>query len=194
MPYKRTATLVISLGLLLSTTVAHGHQTGDSTGSTPSKAVLDISFGQSQLFIKPTQRELAQDKDVQRLPTTSALFLAEWLFTDRWSLMSAFTLPLATQQILVDGDLYHEKAAPTASLGLRWAPWAVDILEDTRLETHLAGLMGTSIGSQLGDIIFPTLGGRIVLTRIDGFNLYAGSTWSFRRDTLALIYGIGNRF
>ena len=32
--------------------------------------------------------------------------------------MSAFTLPLATQQILVDGELYHEKAAPTASLGL----------------------------------------------------------------------------
>ena len=74
MHLKQTATLVISVGLLLSTTVAHGHQTGNSTGSTPSKAVLDISFGQSQLFIKPTQRELAQDKDVQRLPTTSALF------------------------------------------------------------------------------------------------------------------------
>ena len=64
MHLKQMATLVISVCLLLSTTVAYGHQNGGSTGSTPSKAVLDISFGQSQLFIKPTQRELAQDKDV----------------------------------------------------------------------------------------------------------------------------------
>ena len=179
------------LGLLLMLSVSHAKS---EAASGSGKQILEISFGQSQLFIEPTQRQLESNSTVERLPTTSALFLAEWLFSEQMSLMGAFTLPLNTQQILIDGELYHEKAAPTASLGLRWSMLTLDVRKDTRFELQLAGLVGTSIGSQLGDLIFPTLGSRLVLLRLDGFGLYVGSTWSFRRDTFALIYGIGHRF
>ena len=47
MHLKQTATLVISVCLLLSTTVAYGHQNGGSTGSTPSKAVLTSALAKA---------------------------------------------------------------------------------------------------------------------------------------------------
>ncbi|MEE2755404.1 MAG: hypothetical protein VYA30_02030 [Myxococcota bacterium] len=182
-----------ALMILTILPISVGHAS-DGNDTKPFQQLLEISFGQSQLFIEPTHRDLAQNNTVERLPTTSALFLAEWLFSEKLSLMGAFTLPLTTQQILIDGELYHEKAAPTASVGLRWSAVGFEVRKGTRIEIQLAGLVGTSIGSQLGDIVFPTLGSRVVLLRVDGFGLYAGSTWSFRRDTLALIYGIGHRF
>ena len=64
----------------------------------------------------------------------------------------------------------------------------------TVVEGQVAGLLGSSIGNQNGDIFFPTIRPRIHISKPSGFGMYMGALFSFRRDSLSLIYGIENRF
>jgi len=155
---------------------------------------VELSFGNSKLFTGSSNFENTDDSELNQLPTSSALFLGEWLMGESWSALLVFNLPLTPHRAILDGKIVEKQSAPTLSMGIRWSPWSWLIAHRARLETQLAAILGTPIGPSSYPIIFPTLGGRLHLSRPDGFSMYIGATWSLRRETAALVYGVGHRF
>ena len=170
-------------------------QTGGTHEISTQKDVhkLEISFGQSLLYLK-TDPSVNDDTRSRSLPMSSALFLGEWLLNRDFAYLSAITIPLTTQQTLVNGQLYHRKSSPTVSFGGRWSAFGFSASEETRCELQVAAMLGRTFNTDLSGRFFPTVGSRIIFLKNDGFSLYAGTTWSFTLETLALIYGVGHRF
>ena len=86
------------------------------------------------------------------LPMSSALFLGEWILNQHFAYLSAVTIPLTTQQTLVNGQLYHEKSSPTLSFGGRWSMISISVTDDTTAKFNLrhcsvAHLMKSLMGS-----------------------------------------------
>ena len=157
------------------------------------KHKLEVSFGQSLLFLK-ADPNVTGGATSGSLPMSSALFLGEWILNQHFAYLSAVTIPLTTQQTLVNGQLYHEKSSPTLSFGGRWSMISISVTDDTHCEVQFAALFGRTFDEKLNGQYFPTIGSRLMLLKNDGFSLYAGTTWSFTLETLALIYGVGHRF
>jgi len=93
-----------------------------------------------------------------------------------------------------DGELISKIPSPIFCLGGRWSPFKYTMNTRAVVEGQIASLLGRSIGNQNGDIFFPTIGTRIHISKPNGFGMYIGTLFSFRRESLSLIYGVGNRF
>ncbi len=159
----------------------------------PLKKKIEVSFGNSELFSGGLDEVIAGDLG-SYVPARSALFLLERLFNERWSAVVAINMPLTAQPILVDGVLTQHSIAPSYLMGARWSPFVYEIETRAVFELQLATLLGRTFGSEEGDIFFPLVGVRTHISRPDGFAMYLGVMSSLRRETLALIYGVGNRF
>jgi len=156
---------------------------------------LEISFGSTQLFI--SQSIYGNDAQLRQqvVPVTAALFLFEYLFLDRFSAALVFNLPLETQRTLAaDGTVREEYAAPVLMTGVSWAPASFELFKASRLDLQFAAQFGTTLGSELGDRVFPMATSRLHFVSKQGFALYVGASWAFQKETVALIYGIGHRF
>ena len=162
------------------------------TDEEPAKRV-EISFGNSQLFATGLRQALSGGLD-SYIPTRAALFLLEGLVHKQLSIVTALNMPFNGEVQIVDGELISRMPSPIFCIGGRWSP--VQYKLDTRavVEGQVAALLGRSIGNPSGDIFFPTIGTRMHISRADGFGMYMGLLFSFRRESLALIYGVGNRF
>lgn len=156
---------------------------------------LEISFGSSQLFIKQSIYGSASRLEQRVVPVTAALFLFEYLFLESFSAALVFNLPLETQRTLEpDGTIREEYAAPVLLTGVTWAPASFEFFKASRLEPQFAAQVGTTLGSELGDTVFPMVTSRMHFVSKQGFTLYLGASWAFQKETLALIYGLGYRF
>jgi hypothetical protein len=159
------------------------------------KQTLEVTFGSGQLFNRQSIVTKSGRVEEQVIPVSSALLMVEWLFHDRVSALSLFNLPLNTQKtVSSDGTARDEFVAPSLSLGMRWSPLRFDVFAASRLELQLAGLAGVTFGSSAGDLVFPLAAGRLHFSNREGFALYLGGAFAFRRDTVAIVYGIGHRF
>lgn len=160
----------------------------------PRPHVLEVTFGASQLFNRQSIITKNGVVEEQVIPVSAALLMVEWLFHLRLSLLGLFNLPLDTQKVVIDGEAREEFVAPSLGLGVRGSALSVEVFAASRLELQLAALAGVTIGSSSGDVIFPLAAGRLHFHNQSGFALYLGGAYAFRRDTVALLYGIGHRF
>jgi hypothetical protein len=156
--------------------------------------VLEVTFGSAQLFNRQSVVTKSGRVEEQVIPVSSALLMVEWLFHRRLSLLSLFNLPLDTQKTVIDDQVREEFVAPSLSLGVRVSALSVEVFAASRLELQLAALAGVTIGSSSGDAVFPLAATRLHFANQQGFALYIGGAFAFRRDTVALLYGIGHRF
>ena len=154
---------------------------------------LEISFGNSQLFSAGRKQALSGELSGY-IPTRAALFLLEGLVGKRWSMVAALNIPFSGEVEIEDGELISRMPSPIFCLGSRWSPWQYTLNTRAVIEGQVATLIGRSIGNPKGDIFFPTVGTRMHISRPNGFGMYMGVLFSFRRESLALIYGVGNRF
>jgi hypothetical protein len=77
---------------------------------------------------------------------------------------------------------------------VRASALSIEVFAASRLELQLAARAGVTIGSSSGDVVVPLAAGRLHFANQAGFALYLGAAFAFRRDTVALLYGIGHRF
>ncbi len=154
---------------------------------------IEISFGNTKLFsARPAQSFTGELSNY--IPTRAALFLIESLVRERWSVVAALNIPFSGDMKIEDGELISKIPSPIFCLGGRWSPFKYTMNTRAVVEGQIASLLGRSIGNQNGDIFFPTIGTRIHISKPNGFGMYIGTLFSFRRESLSLIYGVGNRF
>lgn len=156
---------------------------------------LEISFGNSQLFLD--QPLFSSDGDPSQsatIPISSVVMIAEALLTERLSLTLFFSLPLGTKKTLEAGEITEEPVASALALGVGYVPAQFRLFRHSVVQLQLGAFAGRTFTSHLGDRFFPMLAARIRFVSRQGFALYIGQAFAFGEDTLALIYGIGNRF
>jgi len=183
------------ISLFLTWAILSGNlqaETDNLTGKEPEKKI-EISFGNTKLFSIRPKNAISEGLG-DYIPTRAALFLAESLVTKQWSLVGALNIPFSGEMEIVNGELISKIPSPIFCLGGRWSPLNYTMESRTVVEGQVAGLLGRSIGNQNGDIFFPTIGTRIHISKPSGFGMYMGALFSFRRDSISLIYGVGNRF
>lgn len=173
----------------------------EPSSETPSQAggrferhLLELTFGNAQLFFTQSLRTPTGGVDSQVIPVTAALFMAEWLALPRLSMLTLVGIPLETQSTVVDGELREEYVAPSAALGARVTLFSFDIFRESALELQLACLGGRTLGSLSGDRYYPLVASRLHFHTGEGFTLYLGNGYAFAEGTHSVIYGIGHRF
>ena len=195
--------LCVCLVLLLVGHSSAWANSDDTQGSTSKpkqkdqmpKPVVELSFGHSQLFNESKYAAVRQVGVGGIVPTSSVLFIGEWLTAPRWGVLAVFNLPLTTQQTVNEqGEVFQERVAPSVALGGRYSLLHFDLRPRAMVEVQLTALAGRTIKSLEGDFFFPLAGGRIHIARPSGFAMYMGATWAFQKDTLALFYGAAHRF
>ena len=72
------------------------------------KPVVELSFGHSQLFNESKYAAVRQVGVGGIVPTSSVLFIGEWLTAPRWGVLAVFNLPLTTQQTVNEqGEVFQ---------------------------------------------------------------------------------------
>ncbi len=155
---------------------------------------LELSFGSAQKFFGQSVSDPTGIIRKRTIPVTTVSVFGEWLFHPYFSVMALFDLPLEPRSTLNDGQLQQEYVPPSISGGIRATAIQAYILEDTLVEGQFAALVGSTLADIGGDAVFPTLGWRLHLRDDKGLTLYAGTTFEFRLNRIALIYGVGHRF
>ena len=158
------------------------------------RQTIEVTFGSSQLFNHQSILAKSGRVESEIIPVTSALLMLEYLAHPRISVIQLFNLPLTTQKTVVDGQLREEFVAPSVALGARVTALSFEVFAESHLELQFAALGGFTLGSRSGDVVFPLAASRIHFSNGSGFALYLGTAFAFRKDTVALLYGIGHRF
>lgn len=197
--------MLVTLALCASITVSAAAPTDPPKPSPPSDGAseaesadpyrLELSFGNSLLFLdQPLFSTAGGDAARATIPIASVVMIAEGLLTDRLSLFFFLSMPLDTKKTLAAGVIEEEPVANALALGLGYVPARFKLFRHAQVELQLGALFGRTFASHLGDRFFPMLAGRIRFVSRQGFTLYIGEAFAFGEDTLALLYGIGNRF
>jgi hypothetical protein len=157
---------------------------------------LELSFGSALLFAEQPLLGLDYDETEQRMvAVTSVMMLGEYLFTERFAFGTALTVPTTPRRRVVDSEVVEDHAASALSIGLTYKPVVLPILEERSVfQLELGLLGGRTIRRAEGNQYFPLLLVRPAITTPDGLSMYLGSAFAFQLDTLALIYGMSQRF
>ena len=157
---------------------------------------LELSFGAALLFadqpLLGSDEEAAEERMVA---VTSVMMLGEYLVSERFSLGAALTVPTSTRRRVVKNEIVEDHAPASLALGVGFKPVVVPILEERSVFQLQLGLLGgRTIRSTRGDQFFPLLLARPAITTPSGYSMYLGAAFAFQLDTLALIYGMSQRF
>lgn len=163
----------------------------------PIKPKYEFSFGTAQLFVDDVKRKEYQDKDKIILPTTSALFIGEYLMNQDWGFISAFNLPLATQKFLIkdsiSGDhLIEEVASSSLILGSWYSIFDFTLHKTSQVQVEPGLLLSTIFDDEV--LFTPSATTRLKLITQAGFTMYVGALTSYGLKGYVLFYGVGHRF
>ncbi|MDH5301903.1 MAG: hypothetical protein OEW58_11130 [Gammaproteobacteria bacterium] len=153
---------------------------------------FELSFGTSQMLVDEVDRVDVKNSKKIILPTTGALLISEYLWSERWGTMLAANLPLETQKFLVNNELVEESASATCLLGQRYTPFNWQITEKASMSPQIGVFVAAMVGEKLE--LSPTVAGRIHINDDSGFTMYVGSSASYGIKGYVLFYGIGHRF
>jgi hypothetical protein len=159
--------------------------------------LVEFSFGSTLLYVEqPLLDGYLAVQGSRVLPVPSVLMLAEWLIRPRWILGGLLNLPTAPIRVLEeDGESYSEEASTAVvALGGSYVPFQVRFGKNALFQPQLGLMVGRSINNSIKDTFFPMAVGRVHLHTKDGFSMYFGTAFAGRRDTFALLYGVGHRF
>ncbi|GEM_PF-2176554 len=159
--------------------------------------LIELSFGSSLLYVEqPLLDGYEAVSESRVLPVTSVLMLGEWLVRPRWIVAGFLNLPTGPIRVMDEtgGSYTEESSTATVALGGAHVPFQVRVGESSVFQPQLGLMIGRSINHSVQDTFFPMAVARLHLHTGTGFSMYAGGAFAGRRDTLALIYGVGHRF
>lgn len=155
---------------------------------------VEFSFGSAELFTRQSVTDPGGIVRQRVIPITALTVFGEYLLHPRVSVIAQFLLPLEPESTLVDGELSVTYVPPALSGGLRGTVVGLYVMTETVLEAQLFLLGGSTFADLSNDAFYPTLGWRAHLRDEGGFTMYIGTSFAFRQNTTALIYGVGHRF
>jgi hypothetical protein len=133
--------------------------------------------------------------DQRILPIPSVLLLGEYFVHPSFTLGSMLNVPTSTRRRLVDGEVLEDHAAMTVAIGPTHRAIHHPILQDRATFGFQYGLLaGRTVNSTRGDQFFPLVFVRPSISTPENFSMYLGLAYAFRTDTLAMLYGVGQRF
>lgn len=160
----------------------------------PAVRWLEASFGSAQKFFDQSVSDPTGFVKRRTIPVNTVRVLGEWLALPRFSVMALFDLPLEPRATLVDGVITQAYVPPSLSGGIRWSAFTLGAPVDTVFEGQTIVLLGSTLAAIGRETVFPSLGWRVHLHDQQGFTLYAGASYEFRFNIIALTYGVGHRF
>lgn len=158
------------------------------TDKNPWVPLFELSLADTQFFAANT---LSPNLE-QIVPTSAALFLAEFFLSYRWRILTFFHLPLGLERSIVDGELKTSYSPPGIAAGLALTPWWKDFRKHKRLEVQVALVGGVFL--KRDPSFFPMAAVRLYLLHAEDMGLYLGFAYAFAPGTAGLIYGFGYRF
>ncbi len=166
----------------------------DKSDSLSEKALFELSFGQSMLFISNSKTFNIRNNNAIVIPTNAILFFAEFRPFKKVRLPVFFNLPTETKQFLVNGALVNERASPTFGTGLEFKIFKAKLDEKSFLEME-AGPLASFLLDVHGVVKFaPVIAARIRLVRGKYFVMYLGTSYSIGIDSWGILYGTGTVF
>lgn len=153
---------------------------------------FEISFGTSQLLVDDVDRADLKDRKKVVLPTTGALFIAEYFWNDSWGSLFAFNMPLVTQKFIVNNELIEETASESYLIGQRYTPIRWHVTKTAIISPQFGAFFSVILGGN--PQVSPSLGGRLNITDDAGFDMYLGSVVTYGIKGYVLFYGIGHQF
>ena len=160
--------------------------------SSASDKTLEVSFGTSQMLVDEVDRLDIKDQSKVILPTTSALFIAEYLWNAQWGSLMAFNLPLNHQKFLVNDELIEETASNTYLFGQRYTPTEWSLKKTAILSPQFSVLLSGMSGDTLQ--WSPSVAARLHVRDDSGFSMYLGAIVTYSIKGYVLFYGIGHQF
>jgi hypothetical protein len=162
----------------------------DSAG--PRKHWVDVTVGTTYGF--PAKLVGKYGDDTELIPTTSALFMAEYALFSRFRLAALYDLTVTTEKKIIGGVTVEEPLPSRVALGVVWAPFRFDFAKTSRMELQGYGFMGMTIEKKPRPV--PIALGRIHLMqdKSKGVGVYLGTSYQFVLNKVAVLYGVGYRF
>ena len=153
---------------------------------------LEFSFGSSLLI---REQALAGQDFTRIVPVPSVLMLGEFLVTPRVSVASFLNVPTGTaKEFRDDGSVIEHHAAAAVAAGVALSPNPLPISEQAWFKPQIAAFGGRALRSTNGTTWFPLAAVKLNVVTDDGFTMYGGASFAFKRNTAAIIYGVGHRF
>jgi hypothetical protein len=186
---KRTNEIITITLILMALTIS------------PSKAEetdyhLELSFGQSILFLDQGYVGDSGQTEKKTLPVPSYLFLTEWRCSRLFSVAGAWNVPTSTVKRVKDSSISEKYVAPAFGIGPTCTLISVDLWSKAHLEPEVAMLVFRTYNSASkdGNIFYPVGVIKMNLISVSGMNFYIGVSQAPAKNTTAFIYGIGQRF
>lgn len=184
--------ICISTGLM-----AADSQDADSQNqSNKIKHHIEISFGNSVLFLDQGVVDNSQTVKKRTVPVSSYLFIFEWRIFNFLEMTAAWNLPKETVKRVEDGKVSEKYVCPSYGAGIMYIPYTFTIFGSSYLEPQfgLSVFRTYKSISRKGDYNFPLSVFRISLAAASNTSIYAGISQAPAKDTTAFIFGIGQRF
>jgi hypothetical protein len=176
---------------------AAAEQHKKNTAEGPERDVIEISFGASHLDIDYAFKVKKTDAgDERRYPVTSALFIVEWLAFRTVTVATMLNIPLMPRREISGGTTTERNVATAVGAGLTWIPLSFDAFKRATFECQ-AGVLGCitfNSTSSHGNYPFPLSFVRFRIVSFKGTAVYIGTSYAVKKDSIALLYGIGHRF
>jgi hypothetical protein len=160
----------------------------------PEPPRLELSFGSTEKFYNQTLYDPAGIVTRRAIPVSTIRPVIDWLFHPDASVWLAFDLPLEPRSELRDDVVVQTYVPPSIMAGARLSVVSVNVLKELWLDLQIDGGLGWSLSRSDENRLFPQLGWRLHLRDQDGFTAYAGSSYEFRMNVAALVYGAGHHF
>ncbi|MGL1902038.1 MAG: hypothetical protein OCC49_07885 [Fibrobacterales bacterium] len=155
--------------------------------------VIEISFGSSLLYL---EQDFLTDGvvDSERLPVASVVFLAEWLFSKKWSVPFAINIPTEPSRLFKDSVMTEAHVASTIGTGVTWVPLQCKPFARAQLNLQIGAMIFMDINPKDERTFYPLPLSRIHIETPSGFTLYFGGSYIPTHPIFAITYGVGQRF
>jgi hypothetical protein len=180
--------VLLCVAIFFTAALAHASEDGSPS--------VEISFGSSLLFVEqPLQLPDDCVESDHYLPVPSVLILGEYFLGPRFTLGSFLNIPTSSRRRLVDGEIIDEPTSTVVALGVTHRPVEVPILDDEAAFGLQYGILaGRQLTPSREHEVFPMVFTRPSISTPEGFSMYLGVAYAFRNETLAVLYGVGQRF
>ena len=132
--------------------------------------------------------------DTKLVPTTSVVFIADWIAAWWLRVSLLYDLPTSAETRFVKGTAVQAELPSRLAVGLVWSPLYVDFATRSRVEFQALTYIGLTLEEVPRPV--PILGGRVVvLTNADaGVGIYVGFLAELVINQIGVVYGVGYRF
>jgi hypothetical protein len=167
---------------------------GKESDTLKTSQLLEMSFGQSMLFISNSKLLNVRKKEAIVIPTSAILFFIEFRPQKKIRIPVFFNLPTETKQFLINNQIVFERASPTFGVGIEYKLFQIKIDSKSRLDFEIGPLASFLVDNRNTLRLVPIIAGRLRLMRGENFVMYIGASYSIGIDSWGILYGTGTVF